>query len=187
VAGLSVLASVAIVGTVAVEADASGAPAATPVVASANDTSVFPRDQFTAELASFREQTQASAAAAEQAAAAQAAAAKTAAAKAAKPRVLRAIGGSFTGVASWYGSDTFTHRRTASGAWFEADGFTAASRTLPFGTKLRVCRGARCVDVVVTDRGPYIGGRVLDLSRGAAQVLGMIGSGVATVTATPIA
>jgi rare lipoprotein A len=43
------------------------------------------------------------------------------------------------------------------------------------------------VDVVVTDRGPYIGGRVLDLSRGAAQVLGMIGSGVATVTATPIA
>ena len=181
------LASVAIVGTVAVEADASDVPAATPVVASANNSSVLPSNQFTTELTSFREQTQAGAAAAAQAAAAQAAAAKAAAATAAKARVARAIGASFTGLASWYGSETFTHRRTASGAWFEADGFTAASRTLPFGTKLRVCRGARCVNVVVTDRGPYIGGRVLDLSRGAARVLGMIGSGVSTVTATPIA
>ena len=181
------LASVAIVGTVAVEADASDAPAPTPVVASANDSSVLPANQFTTELTSFREQSQASAAAAAQAAAAQAAAAKAAAAAAVKARIARAIGAPFTGLASWYGSDTFTHRRTASGAWFEADGFTAASRTLPFGTKLRVCRGARCVNVVVTDRGPYIGGRVLDLSRGAARVLGMIGSGVSTVTATPIA
>ena len=72
--------------------------------------------------------------------------------------------------------------RTASGERFHPDGMTTAHRTLPFGTKLKVCRHSRCVIVRVTDRGPFIRRRTLDLSRGAARRLGMIGAGVARVT-----
>ena len=60
-------------------------------------------------------------------------------------------------------------------------GHTAAHKSLPFGTELRVCYQG-CVDVYVNDRGPYIGARELDLSYGAAQAIGMIDVGVANVT-----
>ncbi len=95
-----------------------------------------------------------------------------------------ATGATFSGEASWYGG-FFQGRRTASGERFDTSDLTAASKTLPFGTRLRVCHAGRCVVVRVNDRGPYVGGRVLDLSRAAAQQIGY--SGVAYVTATPIA
>lgn len=80
--------------------------------------------------------------------------------------------------ASYYGSESGS--RTASGERFRPNGLTAAHRSLPFGTVLRVCyRG--CVVVRVNDRGPYIRGRSLDLSAGAARAVGMIGRGVANV------
>ena len=94
-----------------------------------------------------------------------------------------ATGPTFSGAASWYGG-SFQGRRTANGERFDTSDLTAASKTLPFGTRLRVCRGERCVVVRVNDRGPYVGDRVLDLSRAAAQALGY--SGVAHVTATPV-
>lgn len=88
----------------------------------------------------------------------------------------------FSGQASWYGGK-FHGRRTSNGDVFDQDGFTAAHRTLPFGTKLLVMNrrtGDSCV-VEVNDRGPFCGERVIDLSRGAANKLNMLSSGVATV------
>jgi rare lipoprotein A len=93
------------------------------------------------------------------------------------------VGKPFTGLASWYGG-AFQGRRTASGERFDTHALTAASRTLPFGTRLRVCRASRCVVVRVNDRGPFLSSRVLDLSGAARAALGY--SGVARVTATPI-
>lgn len=86
------------------------------------------------------------------------------------------------GRASYYG-ERFRGRRTASGERFDPDRLTAAHRTLPFGTRLRVTnlRNGRSVVVRVTDRGPYHGRRVLDLSKEAARQLGMIRRGVARV------
>ncbi|BCJ90144.1 hypothetical protein IZ6_08790 [Terrihabitans soli] len=86
----------------------------------------------------------------------------------------------FSGTASWYQMGT----RTASGARFNPDGLSAAHRTLPFGTKLKVTnvRNGKSVQVVVNDRGPFTGKRVLDVSRGAARHLGMIGAGTAKVS-----
>lgn len=98
-----------------------------------------------------------------------------------------AVGPSFSGRASWYGG-SFQGRRTANGERFDTHELTAASRTLPFGTHLRVCRRgpqAHCVVVRINDRGPYVGHRVLDLSLAASRAIGS--SGVAYVTATPIA
>lgn len=85
-------------------------------------------------------------------------------------------------VASWY----FEGVRTASGERFRPDGLTAASRTLPFGTRVRVTYGSRSVAVRINDRGPYVRGRCIDLSRGAARRIGLIGAGVGTVTITVI-
>lgn len=93
------------------------------------------------------------------------------------------VGAAFSGKASWYGG-SFQGRRTANGERFDTHEFTAASRTLAFGTRLRVCRHSRCVVVRINDRGPYVDGRVLDLSRAASRALGF--SGVAYVTATPV-
>lgn len=84
--------------------------------------------------------------------------------------------------ASYYGAES--GRRTASGETFHPSGMTAASRTLPFGTRLRVCRAGRCVVVRINDRGPFVPGRQLDLSEGAARELGMLGAGVARVEGT---
>ncbi|AFZ42407.1 rare lipoprotein A [Halothece sp. PCC 7418] len=86
------------------------------------------------------------------------------------------------GRASWYGS-RFHGRRTASGERFNAWAYTAAHRSLPFGTKVRVTnlRNNRAVVVRINDRGPYSGGRVIDLSKAAAQAIGMLRSGTAPV------
>jgi rare lipoprotein A len=86
-----------------------------------------------------------------------------------------------TVVASWYGGPQHEGRLTASGCVFHQAQLTAASRTLPFGTVLQVTRGPRSVLVLVNDRGPYIPGRGLDLSRGAADWLDMVDAGVARV------
>lgn len=86
------------------------------------------------------------------------------------------------GKASWYGT-RFQGRRTASGERFNAYANTAAHRSLPFGTKVRVTnlRNGRSVVVRINDRGPNSRGRVIDLSRAAAQSIGMLRSGTAPV------
>lgn len=78
--------------------------------------------------------------------------------------------------ASYYSHGT----HTANGERFRPDGLTAAHRTLPFGTRLRVCYHG-CVVVRINDRGPFIRGRQLDLSRGAARAVGLVAAGVALV------
>lgn len=80
----------------------------------------------------------------------------------------------FSGYSSWYGGD-FHGRPTASGEIYDEHGFTCAHRTLPFGTWLRVSFRGRTVIVKVNDRGPFVKGRVLDLSRGAAEAVGLTG------------
>ncbi|MEA5553596.1 septal ring lytic transglycosylase RlpA family protein [Anabaena cylindrica UHCC 0172] len=88
----------------------------------------------------------------------------------------------FQGIASWYGYD-WAGRKTANGERFNPEAMTAAHRSLPMGTKVRVTntRNNRSVVVRINDRGPYIGGRIIDVSIGAAKLLGMVGSGVAPV------
>jgi len=88
---------------------------------------------------------------------------------------------SFSGVASYYGNEA--GNRTASGQRFNQHAMTAAHRSLPFGTKLRVTHGSRSVIVTINDRGPFIRGRVLDLSKGAAHAIGLTGRGVGRVVA----
>lgn len=86
------------------------------------------------------------------------------------------------GVASWYGPG-FHGRRTASGTVYDMNEMTAAHKTLPFGTRLLVTNKAtgRSTVVTITDRGPFIGKRVLDLSKEAARQLHMIRSGIGEV------
>ena len=96
-------------------------------------------------------------------------------------RALASAGRSFAGMASYYGSESGT--RTASGQRFNQGAMTAAHRSLPFGTKLRVTHGDRSVVVTINDRGPFIRGRVLDLSKGAASVIGLTSRGVGRVVA----
>lgn len=93
-----------------------------------------------------------------------------------------AIVSSNTGSASWYGPG-FDGRRSASGEVFNQYALTAAHRTLPFGTKVLVTNlyNGRQVTVRINDRGPYSGDRVIDLSAGAADAIGLTSSGVATV------
>lgn len=91
----------------------------------------------------------------------------------------------FECLASWYGAQ-FHGRTTSSGEIYDKDGFTAAHRSLPFGTLLRVTSldtGASVV-VRVNDRGPFVAGRDLDLSEGAARILGMVATGTARVSCT---
>jgi rare lipoprotein A len=85
-------------------------------------------------------------------------------------------------VASWYG-EPFHGRLTASGERYDMHGFTAAHRSLPFGTRLKVTSAAtgRSSVVTVNDRGPFIRGRDLDLSYGAAKEIGLTGEGVGRV------
>lgn len=94
------------------------------------------------------------------------------------PREYRSTGERYSAVCSWYGPG-FNGRNTASGQIFNQDDLTCASRTLPFGTVLALTRGGRRVIVYVNDRGPYVAGRDLDLSKAAAAALGF--SGVETV------
>jgi rare lipoprotein A len=92
--------------------------------------------------------------------------------------------GSQCGRASWYKMG----HTTASGERMNANALAAAHRTLPFGTQVRVenLGNGKSVVVRVNDRGPYSGGRVIDVTRGAAQQLGMIKSGVARVKVTVV-
>lgn len=80
------------------------------------------------------------------------------------------------GIASWYGPG-FEGNTTASGDVFDSSLYTVASKELPFGTWLFVQHEGRGVAVVVNDRGPYVGDRILDLSRAAAQAIGISGIG----------
>lgn len=77
------------------------------------------------------------------------------------------------GVASWYGPG-FHGKKTASGEKYNQNGISAAHRTLPFGTKVRITdkKSGRSIIVRINDRGPFIKGRIIDLSKGAAQKLG---------------
>lgn len=90
----------------------------------------------------------------------------------------RESGYSQTGMISYYG-DKFHGRKTASGKRFDKHGLTAAHRSLPFGTRLKVTNldNGKTVVVTVTDRGPFAHGRILDLSEAAAREIGMMGKG----------
>ena len=86
----------------------------------------------------------------------------------AAPRVVQ------TGAASWYGQ-AHHGKKTASGEAFDMYALTAAHRSLPLGTRIRVTNVAngRAIDVRINDRGPFVGGRSLDLAHGAAQAIGL--------------
>jgi rare lipoprotein A len=87
-----------------------------------------------------------------------------------------------TGIASWYGPG-FHGRATSSGERYDQDELTAAHPTLPLGTRARVTNldTGRAVDVFINDRGPFVKGRVIDLSYAAARAIGVVGPGTAQV------
>jgi rare lipoprotein A len=87
-----------------------------------------------------------------------------------------------TGMASWYGYP-YHGRHAASGEIYDMEQMTAAHRTLPFGTRVRVVNltNEKAVEVRINDRGPFVGGRVIDLSKAAARAVDMLPSGVAAV------
>jgi len=90
-----------------------------------------------------------------------------------------AVGTTMSGKASYY----WQPQRVASGGWFNPKAMTAAHKTLPFGTKVKVtnARNGRTVHVTINDRGPYIAGRIIDLSDAAAGAIGMKSAGVVPV------
>ena len=98
------------------------------------------------------------------------------------PHVPAEIRDGETGIASWYGHP-YHGRPAANGEIYDMEGFTAAHRTLPFGTWVRVVNltNDRAVDVRITDRGPFVENRIIDLSHAAAGAIGLIGPGVARV------
>lgn len=100
--------------------------------------------------------------------------------KVAHKKALKAAsyGGGQSGVASWYGGK-FHGRKTASGELYNQNALTAAHRSLPFGTRVRVTNtnNGNAVVVRINDRGPFVGGRVIDLSRAAASSIGINGLG----------
>lgn len=87
-----------------------------------------------------------------------------------------------TGYASWYGGK-FQGRKTANGEIFDTNQLTAAHKTLPFGSIVKVLNleNGKTVTVRINDRGPFIEGRIIDLSRAAAEEIGMLGTGIAMV------
>ncbi|MDX1503652.1 MAG: septal ring lytic transglycosylase RlpA family protein, partial [Thermoanaerobaculia bacterium] len=89
------------------------------------------------------------------------------------------------GIASWYGPG-FHGRRTASGEVYDMHGISAAHKSLPFGSVVEVenLDNGRSVKVRINDRGPFVRGRVIDLSRGAAEKIGLVGPGTARVRLT---
>jgi rare lipoprotein A len=93
-----------------------------------------------------------------------------------------APGDTLVGIASYY-HDKFHGRKTANGERFNQAAYTAAHKKLPFGTKVRVIdrKTGKSVVVTINDRGPFIKGRVIDLSRRAARDLGILHRGVAKV------
>lgn len=93
-----------------------------------------------------------------------------------------ASGSNESGMASFYGNE-FQSRKTASGERFDQAKFTAAHRTLPFGTRLRVTntQNGKSVEVRVNDRGPFVKGRIVDLSSSAFRTIASLNAGVAPV------
>lgn len=91
------------------------------------------------------------------------------------PKGLRSTGDKIAGEASWYGN-AFRGKPTASGAIFYPERFTVAHKTLPFGLFLLIRMGDRCVVSFLNDRGPYVDGRILDLSYAGAQAIGLTGA-----------
>jgi rare lipoprotein A len=87
-----------------------------------------------------------------------------------------------TGIASWYGPG-FNGQRTANGEVYDMNGISAAHKTLPFGTIVQVVdlQTGKSVIVRINDRGPFVKGRIIDLSKGAAEALGVINKGIAKV------
>jgi rare lipoprotein A len=100
----------------------------------------------------------------------------------AAPKGLHQLASAATGQASWYGPG-FYGNRTANGEVFRPGTYTAAHRSLPFGTRVKVTNlnNGRSTVVRINDRGPFVGGRIIDLAHGAASDLGVTASGVATV------
>ena len=98
------------------------------------------------------------------------------------PSVPPAAGTEEVGMASWYGAPHHG-RRTASGEVFDMNQLTAAHRTLPFGTRLLVTNRetSQSAEVRVNDRGPFVQGRILDVSYAAARLLGAVGPGLIPV------
>jgi len=92
-----------------------------------------------------------------------------------------AIGYSETGVASWYGSES--GNKTAMGVHFNPQGMTAAHKTLPLPTKVKVTNlsNGKSVNVLVNDRGPFKKNRIIDLSQGAAKIIGLDKQGLTKV------
>jgi rare lipoprotein A len=96
--------------------------------------------------------------------------------------LLSAAGTARAEVASIYGgADGFCGSRTANGERLNCSGLTAAHRTLPFGTRVRVCHSG-CVIVRINDRGPFVAGRHIDLSPAAAQAIGLHQTGRVTIS-----
>lgn len=88
----------------------------------------------------------------------------------------------FVGIASWYGNP-YHGRRTASGEIFDMTSASAAHRTLPFGTRVKVTNleNGRSIVLRINDRGPFVRHRIIDVSKGAAQALGFVRQGTAQV------
>ena len=101
---------------------------------------------------------------------------------ASQPPTPAVIGATETGVASWYGHP-YHGRQAANGEIYDMETLVAAHRTLPFNTWVRVTNltNSKTVDVRIIDRGPFVGGRIIDLSHAAAQAVDLIGPGVAQV------
>ena len=98
------------------------------------------------------------------------------------PAVPRPVGSVETGLASWYGHP-YHGRAAANGEIYDMEKLTAAHRTLPFGTWVRVrnLQNDKAVDLRIIDRGPFVEGRIIDVSHAAARQIGLIGPGVAKV------
>jgi rare lipoprotein A len=97
-------------------------------------------------------------------------------------RVPQTPSGSETGIASWYGHP-YHGRAAANGEIYDMEKMTAAHRTLPFGTWVRVTNltNGKTVDVRIVDRGPFVEGRIIDLSHAAARAIDLLGPGIARV------
>ena len=97
-------------------------------------------------------------------------------------RSIPATSGTETGMASYY-SETYNGKKTANGEIYHSSDYTAAHKTLPFGTKVKVTNlsNGKTVKVRVNDRGPYVSGRIIDLTRAAARKIEMVNTGVVKV------
>lgn len=98
------------------------------------------------------------------------------------PAASAEISGSETGLASFY-AESYNGRKTANGEIFHSSAMTAAHKTLPFGTKVKVTnlKNGKSVKVRINDRGPFVTGRIIDLTRAAAKKIDMVNDGVVKV------